>query len=52
MESYLTSRGFTLARREPEHDWWTDHRSEMGISTRATGPRTCDVEVVQNTGFE
>jgi len=52
LESYLTSHGFTLARREPQHDWWADHRSEMGLSTRATGERTCEVEVVHDTGYE
>jgi len=52
LEAYFTSRGFTLARRETEHDWWTDHQSEMGLATRATGERTCEVEVIQNSGFE
>jgi len=52
LEAHLTSRGFSLARREAEHDWWTDRHSEMGLAIRATGERTCEVEVIENTGFE
>jgi hypothetical protein len=52
LEAFLTSRGFTLARRESMHEWWTDHRSEMGVSVRATGERSCDVEVIHDTGSE
>lgn len=52
LAAFLTGRGFTLARREPDFEWWTDHRSEMGIAARATGDRQCDVEVIHNTGSE
>jgi hypothetical protein len=52
LATFLTSRGFALARRESVHEWWTDHRSEMGLQVRATGERTCEVEVVHDTGSE
>jgi hypothetical protein len=52
LATFLTSRGFTLARREHVHEWWTDHRSEMGVQVRATGERTCEVEVVHDSGSE
>jgi hypothetical protein len=52
LAAFLTGRGFTLARREPDFEWWTDHRSEMGIAARAAGDRQCDVEVIHNTGSE
>src|SRR5438477_604457 len=26
LTAYLTTRGFTLARREPMHEWWTEPR--------------------------
>ena len=52
LAAFLTGRDFTLARREPDFEWWTDHRSEIGIAARAAGDRQCDVEVIHNTGSD
>jgi hypothetical protein len=52
LSAFLTSHGFRLARREDMDEWWTDDRSEIGFSAQPTGERTCDVEVIHDTGFE
>lgn len=52
LETSLASRGFALARRETDFDWWSDQRTEMGISVLATHGGRCQAEVIHVTGFE
>ena len=52
LTTFLSSRGFALARREDPFEWWSDKSSEIGFSVRSTGDGRSDVEVIHNTGFE
>ena len=51
LEKFLTSKGFALARRETDFDWWSDKRTEMGISVRPAGAG-CLVEVMHVTWLD
>jgi hypothetical protein len=51
LEKFLTSKGFALARRETDFDWWSDKETEMGISVRAAGAG-CLVEVMHVTWLD
>lgn len=52
LETFLAGQGFALARRETDFDWWSDKRTEMGISVRAMAGRGCQVEVIHVTEFD
>jgi hypothetical protein len=52
LEKFLTSKGFALARRETDFDWWSDQRTEMGISVRAAAGAGCLVEVMHVTWLD
>ena len=52
LEAFLSGKGFALARREIDMEWWSDKRTEMGVGIRGTTGRGADVEIIHNTGFE
>jgi hypothetical protein len=51
LEAFLAGKGFALARREIDFEWWSDKRTEMAFSIHGRAGRGCDVEVI-HVGFE
>jgi hypothetical protein len=48
---FLKGRGFGYRRRDKEHEWWGESRTEVGLAVKSAGARS-EVEVLHATGMD